>query len=271
MPQVKIKSIVKLKEKYQKYDISVPETNNFFANGVLVHNSSGRFCHQQVRNLSYLEKFSNRLSDRWQERCLKLDSFLKRISKRKDVYTWKLLAGSRTVVKDSIANQGYYKHDIWNDTLDKIGHLIPKNWIIYGELIGYAGQSAIQKNYTYGVEPGKCEFYVYRISIVNEDGIQVDLSWDTIKSFCKKMNLKHVPELWSGYHRDFKVDDWMDKRYADMGFACPALNKGLVDEGVVVRREGILPLLLKAKANLFILHESKQLDTGEVDIESLES
>jgi hypothetical protein len=44
-----------------------------------------------------------------------------------------------------------------------------------------------------------------------------------------------------------------------------------VDEGVVVRKEGITPYVLKAKSPIFLGHESKLLDAEVVDLESEES
>lgn len=273
----KIKKITKLSESYKKYDISVPSTNNFFANNILVHNSSARFCHQQVRKLSLTEKLNNRIFFKNQflnnlkyDILTKVDNFLRRFYPAK--YEWKTIAGSRTVIKDNYAQSGYYSHDIWNDTLLKIQHLIPKNWVIYGELVGWTPNGGpIQKNYTYSIPPGQMEFFVYRIAIVNDDGIQVDLSWNAIVDFCTKAGMKHVPVLWSGYHKDFDVEKYMDVRYADLGFNSPKLDPGFNDEGVIIRKEGMMPLLLKAKCQTFLLHESQEADKGIVDVETQES
>jgi len=43
------------------------------------------------------------------------------------------------------------------------------------------------------------------------------------------------------------------------------------DEGVIVRTEGMMPNFYKAKSPVFLAHETKQLDTGDVDVESQES
>ena len=41
MKLTKIKSIKKISRK-DRYDLTVPKNSNFFANGVLIHNTSGR-------------------------------------------------------------------------------------------------------------------------------------------------------------------------------------------------------------------------------------
>ena len=188
------------------------------------------------------------------------------------------LAGSRKVIKDIKGSDNFnhfYDVDLWNHHLNKIQHLIPENWIIYGEIVGWASHNkAIQKNYTYQVPLGMSEFYVYRICTINGKGLTVDLSWDQIKEFCKNNGLNHVPEIWQGYHKDFDESIYMNKRFVEelgMTQCLPLDKKAPCDEGVVVRVNGIKPYLLKAKSSNFLLHETKQLDTGEVDIESQES
>lgn len=86
--------------------------------------------------------------------------------------------------------------------------------------------------------------------------------------------MKTVPELFSGKFGDIKgiIDELMDKKYSKLyRNAVPLSDKSPCDEGVCIRKEGIRPLVLKAKSPLFFEHESKMLDTGEVDLESEES
>lgn len=47
MQEIKIKKINKISN-YCKYDITVPSTNNFFANGILIHNSNGGISYNNV-------------------------------------------------------------------------------------------------------------------------------------------------------------------------------------------------------------------------------
>jgi hypothetical protein len=100
--------------------------------------------------------------------------------------TYDGIRGSRKVIKNQNAEPSshYYKEDIWKFMNDKYCNLIPKDYIIYGEIIGWVGESPIQKNYTYQIPKNEAELYVYRITIVNQDGIQTDLSWKQIVEFC---------------------------------------------------------------------------------------
>jgi hypothetical protein len=91
--------------------------------------------------------------------------------------------------------------------------------------------------------------------------------------FCDSLELNHVPEIWEGYHVEFDVDDYLDIRLGDtwcrpgwkLDRAVP--TEGTVDEGVCIRREGLTPLVLKAKSPIFLQHETKLLDKEVEDIE----
>ena len=178
--------------------------------------------------------------------------------------------GSRKVIKD--ANNPdqvhYYENDVWSEEGRKLVGVLPENYLVYAELIGSlnSGQP-IQSGYTYGFDTP--QLYVYRIAIVNSDGQVTDLSYDQVAEFCDKNGLSVVPELWRGKLKDFKVEDFMDKRYSDLGYKCVDLKeRDIVDEGVVLRVDGITPYFMKAKSPLFYEYETKDLDTGKVDLET---
>lgn len=232
-----------------------------------IHGSSFRLTNQRVMQYPkwlvklHANKYGNKVFN-WIEKYFRK-------------FEYKTVAGSRTVIKlrDS-ENTGYYNEDIWNKALDRIAHLIPKNWVIYGELVGWVGQSAIQKNYTYDVPQGDFHMYIYRIAIVNEDGLSVDLSFDCMHKWCTNNGLMICPEMWRGKKKDFDYAKYMDIRYKDVGYTqcVPLSNKDTVDEGVVVRVDGDLtPKLFKAKSPIFLGHETKQLDDNVVSIEDEES
>lgn len=185
--------------------------------------------------------------------------------------------GSRKVIKD--ANNPdqvhYYEMDIWSQEGKKLQGILPENYLVYAELIGYTPEGAeIQKNYSYGMAVGIVEMYIYRIAIVNSRGLLTDLSWDQVKEFCKTNNLKSVPEVWRGKLKDLNVESYIDKRFFDEGHRhCLSLgaNVELVDEGVCVRADGLRPYILKAKSPKFLEHETKILDSGTEDLESSQS
>lgn len=181
--------------------------------------------------------------------------------------------GSRKVIKDANNpdQNHYYDTDIWTDNGRKLEGLLPKNYLVYAELIGWTGQKEIQKNYSYCIPEGQAEMYIYRIAIVNEDGIVTDLSWKQVKEFCKNNGLKYVPELYTGEMRYVNVQNWMDARYAAGFSEALPLKEGIVDEGICIRVDGLVPQIYKAKSPKFLEHETQMLTDEIEDIEAQES
>ena len=117
--------------------------------------------------------------------------------------------------------------------------------------------------------------FVDRVAVVTADGGLYDLSWEGVKQFCAERGLNHVVELWSGRHSEFIPEEWIDIRFADFKWAegihpISLSDKKTVDEGVVVRWDGLVPTVLKAKSPIFLGHETALLDKEVVDIESVQ-
>lgn len=208
-------------------------------------------------------------------------------------HDYDLVAGSKRVIKDpnNPNQQHFYKQDVWTDALRNWGHLIPKNFVVYGELVGYTEEGAeIQKGHTYECDPNPffgeyVELYVYRVAIITEEAELVDLSWDQVRAFCARQGLKHVPELlrtkkgllyidafdeinfWEKYQQDLR-DGNEHVAYTDTPVKLSDGGTGK-DEGIAIRVErGMNPLLFKYKNKSHYLWETNELDTGEADIES---
>lgn len=190
------------------------------------------------------------------------------------------LYGSRKVIKDANnpKQNHFYDIDIWTREGRKLDGIIPKNYIVYGELVGWTPEgSPIQKGYTYDLETGTCRLYVYRIAVVNRDGFKTDLSWDQVIQFCEENGLHTVPELYRCPMKNLTSNDCervralMDRRYFDDGMmgVVPLSDADTVDEGVCIRVEGLLPRIYKAKAPKFLEHETKILDAGDEDLETV--
>jgi hypothetical protein len=213
---------------------------------------------------------------------------LKRLGAKIQDTEYAFVVGSRKVVKSVVRKGGvttndnashFYADDLWSKEGEKYADLIPDGVVVFGELIGWTSDGApIQPNYTYNVPKGEARLYIYRVATITPDGHLYDLSWNGVKQFAFERGLNVVPELWSGFHDDFYADEWMDQRYADAATfvnhglvypqSLPLSDKKTVDEGVVVRRDGITPLVLKAKSPIFLGHESATLDAEVVDLES---
>lgn len=229
-----------------------------------LHGTSGRFGNILVKKQL-----------KWWEKVLK--SFGVNVIENEYDY----IAGSRRVIKDPKTESNYnhyYNSDIWNQWLEKVKHLIPKDYIFYGEIIGWTeDNSPIQKNYTYNMESGKSELYIYRICKINQDGFSCDLSWVQVKEMCKNLGLKYCPDMWEGFYNEFTeyrfLDGILDEKFYELGYTeCVKCDSNSpVDEGVCIRIEGIQPYITKAKSAVFLEHETKQLDKGEIDLESLQT
>ncbi|QNJ57125.1 RNA ligase [Gordonia phage Rabbitrun] len=201
-------------------------------------------------------------------------------------HAYEVVCGSRKVIKDvtNPRSQHYYGTDIWSQYGIQIGDLIPEGFIVYGELVGWTPDGKpIQKNYTYDLPVGKRELYVYRVARVDVNGTMTDLSWDAVREFCVERGLKHVPELYRIIEEDELFGDKLEDHVTalmDIAFTdyaednvhrdplVPLSDPNTVDEGVCIRQERSVPTILKAKSPAFLEHETKQLDTGEADLES---
>lgn len=224
-----------------------------------LHGTSIRVGHTVVkRKLSWVERLARRLGAKIQDT------------------EYDYVYGSRKVTKDpnNPESNHFYGEDLWSLEGARLVGLLPKGFMVYGELIGWtSNNSPIQKGYTYGIPEGTRELYVYRVTTINPEGRQTDLSWDAVKEFCSSVGLKYVPELVQPRRN---VDPGFVQAFLDRSFypswenALP-VGKGKVDEGVVVRREGLNPLVLKAKSPIFLEHETKMLDKEEVDLEAEQS
>lgn len=210
-------------------------------------------------------------------------TFLEKLAKKLGVKVneteYDLIYASRTVIKNSALEKGYYNEDIWKVVKDEIGYKIPKGVSVYGEIVGYTPSgSAIQKGYDYGCSAGKHKFMVYRMTTTNIDGRVLEWSPIQIKEFCDFNGLLFSDyQIFYGKAKDFIgfsgegnfeeafykfcVDGYTEK---DCGFC---KNK-VAEEGIVVRVDsGFEYKAFKLKSQRFILGESKAQDLGEVSLE----
>lgn len=204
-----------------------------------------------------------------------LDKIAKRLGIKVQGNEYDYVYGSRRVIKDANnPNQDhFYDSDIHTTGGKQLNGLIPEGYVVYAELIGWTNEGGpIQKNYTYQIPWGAAELYVYRVATINPQGFICDLSWNQVLEFCRDRNIKTVPTLWTGKHKDFVPEEWLDTRYRENGYlqAVPLDTESPCDEGVCVRVDGIAPYILKAKSPVFYEHETKMMDQEVVDIEEEE-
>lgn len=201
-----------------------------------------------------------------------------------------IVYSSRTVIKNKYINTetggGFYGEDIWGVVAKEIGHLIPKNWTIYGEILGYTPNgSYIQKGYDYGCKQGEHKFYVYKISVVNPDGKVIYLTDKQIEEYCEKVGLLYkdtfiyyctVENLYKSLSENnvFSFDEnWkedllrmLEIKYNEKDcYMC--INK-VPEEGIVLRIEHLEEYeAYKLKSKRFVLSESVAQENGETNLE----
>lgn len=96
----------------------------------------------------------------------------------------------------------FYGEDVWGKIAEKydLKNVIPKNMIVYGEIIGDGIQDL-----TYGLKNGERDLYVFDIKVFSEKESRY-LDWEDVVDFCNKSGLKHVPQLYIGAYYDGLLD-----------------------------------------------------------------
>ena len=209
--------------------------------------------------------------------------------------TYDYIYSSRSVIKNQYYNKnvssGYYKCDVWAEA-DKV--LRPYLWrgmTLYYEIVGFLPNGGyIQKNYDYGCEqPSKDDkyiegkhfkIYIYRITTVNVDGKIHEWSAHEVQIWCKNNNLRPVTEFYYGYAKDLYpeldisehwTENFLDKLANDKNFFMemnsPECNNKVPHEGIVIKKENMVPEAFKLKCFAFLDKESKAADSGESNIE----
>ena len=224
---------------------------------------------QVKRQLSWLEKLANK--------------FGVNINDTK----YDIVYSSRKVIKNGYLNptsgEGFYGEDIWGIVAKEVGHLIPKNWTLYGEVLGYTPSgSAIQGKYDYGCQVGEHKFYTYKISVVNTDGNVIFLTDKQIEEYCEKVGLLYKDTfIYYGKARDINDDsgerssitEWrevllakLEEKYNEKNcYMC--VNK-VPEEGIVVRVERLERYeAYKLKSKRFLLMESEEQEKEVSNIE----
>lgn len=195
-----------------------------------------------------------------------------------------LVYSSRSVIKNAYSDKQhnhFYDSDIWKIVADKLKDCLYNGISLYGEIVGYTPTgSFIQKDYDYGCDKGQLDFYIFRITYTNTEGRVFEFSHQQIKDYCNKFNIKHVRELYYGraqdlfdiptdqhWHENFLValsDKFLEKD-------CDICKNKVPREGFVLAPQYGDYTPYKHKSFAFKLKESKELDSGNIDIETIES
>ena len=278
MEQVKIKSIKKLPYKLDRYDLTINSTHNFFANGILIHNTSAIYAN-----------ILTNVPTNWFKRMWR-----KLTGKHEYDQKYNLVYSSRNVIKNEFINPkqrdgGFYSDDIWGYWAEKLTALIPKDFCIYCEIVGYTPNGTpIQKGYDYGCLPTdevKSKLMVYRVTDHDKE-----LEIPDVIAFGQYLKdalgdiIIDFPLLYHGtlaelYPEISTTDHWhenvlealkVEKRFLMEELEPMCINKVPVEGFVVRKANDPVKEAFKLKCFRFTDREAKQIDAGEVDMEMAE-
>lgn len=223
-----------------------------------------------------------------------LGNFINGIFKReviKPQKEYKYVCGTRHTVIKSFENYSGFNGGIERETRQEAHEAfvnkLHKGETIYYEIVGFfkdgtpimAGadnKKIADKEFTkkwgketvfsYGCPLNSSAVYVYRITMVNEDGIEVDYDWAALIKRCAELNVKPVPYITTlvydgnGFNLLGLIEKTIDNKESIL---CPAH----IMEGVVVRINGTKWKAYKKKSFQFRVLEGHIKDTGTVDVE----
>lgn len=169
--------------------------------------------------------------------------------------TWVYVSGSRRVVLNSFEGGFYDSNQFREKYHNHFTGKLHKGETVYYEIVGYVNEDTpimasadnsktkdkdFIKQYgkttvfSYGCEKGQNDIYVYRMTMTNEDGYEVEYSTAQCQRRCEEMGVKFVPVLEQFIFTT--VDDMDDRVNKHIDGADP-IGKTHIREGVVVRIE----------------------------------
>jgi RNA ligase (TIGR02306 family) len=243
-----------------------------------LHGTSGRVAHVLIdRELTWKDKLAGFFGVKVKEQ------------------EWGYLNGTRRVVLEETSGTQYHDPTIREIAFDRFKDNLRKGETAYFEIVGFEStgtsimpavdvaklndKDLLKKYgnlmyYSYGCAPLTCEIYVYRITMTNEDGQSIDLSWSDVKSRCAEIGIKHVPEIETLMLNSLDKDDRDVQSEFFEKIDGHAQGDSILDnrhlrEGVCVRIDqyGLKPKVFKHKSFNFKVLEGIIKDSGIVDAE----
>jgi len=199
-----------------------------------------------------------------------------------------MLYSSRAVIKNSVMDDGkennnFYDTDVWKIVADKIFPSLAKGISVVGEIVGYtpSGQY-IQKGYDYNCSSGNLDFWIFKVTHTSACGKVYVFNHRETVDFCQKFNFKMPQTHYYGKAKDYFPEISVENHWHDnflqkmidvhLEKKCTICTNDVWAEGVILRKDSPFEWdAFKLKSFNFLEGESKQLDSGEVDIETAES
>lgn len=229
-----------------------------------VHGTSARYTKMDVdvsSKLNWLQKQLNRLGD-----------FFPTTQEQ-------FVVGTRNVILDDPDKESFHgKEQFRFDVLETLKPHIEKNMTIYGEIAGYANNKPIMAThdikglkdkkftkkygkepivYKYGCPQGELRFHVYRITVLNEEGMTTDFTQQQIVKWCNDKGILPAldviePFLFDGdYDRLSELVEQLTERPEML--TEDYIDHSHISEGVIIRIDdgNRTPTFLKSKSYAF--------------------
>jgi hypothetical protein len=198
-----------------------------------------------------------------------------------------LVYSSRAVVKNEYNDSDkrhdhYYGVDVWGVVAEMYKDTVKNGVTLYGELVGFTPTgSFIQKGYDYNIPANQCDMIVYRITYTSATGDVFEFNAKQITDYCNKFGLKRAELFYHGKAKDMFADiptddirTWQEQLLAKLcdkylEKKCHVCKNDVPAEGIVLVKEGDAFDPYKLKAFAFLERETKELDSGAVNIEEV--
>lgn len=185
---------------------------------------------------------------------------------------WENIVGTRRTVLDinNRKNSMYHSKGLRVRTSEPFIDKLYKGEVVYYEVVGYDNKTPIMGRYDnsklrdkefvktygketifdYGEEVGEAGVYVYRITMVNEEGISVDYTDSAMRKRCDQIGVKAVPLL-----ATMLIDDDFVERMSELADQKSTLGNHIM-EGVCIRMDdNIQTTIIKHKSNNYKILE----------------
>lgn len=243
-----------------------------------VHGTSARYSYSTV----------TRTPQNWLDKLKDKFGLFKRTS---DEY----LVGTRNVVlhEDQYGKEGFHGSEQFRfDVLEMLKPYLEHGMTVYGEIAGYANGKPImgthstetlrdkkfnkkygkEMTYTYGCAQHESRFHIYRISITNRQGVEVDFSDKQVMTWCEDRGLNPPHQLCEPFVYDGNPNSLMEKveyltEREDL-LTEDYIDPTHISEGVVIRVDSgtLVPNFYKNKSYAFKVMEGIFKETNE-DVE----
>jgi len=134
---------------------------------------------------------------------------------------WEFVWGSHNVqIQNKLFHKGFYDVDVYSKMVKQydLKNLIPKGYVLYGEIVGYN----IQKNFHYDCVPGEHKLFLFDVKFNDKW-----LDYEDFKITVDALKLSRVPELFTGPYDPAIVDK--------LRSGTSILDENTIKEGIVIK------------------------------------